>query len=82
MTAACNEKPSHHARSRSTPRTVARASADERQVVIRLTPLGQSKKPVAERILGEIGKAAGCSHEEMDTMRESLKSLKTRLAAA
>ena len=59
-----------------------RSAEDERQVVIRLTPLGQSKKSVAERILNEIGKAIGCSREEADTMRESLKSLKTRLAAA
>lgn len=59
-----------------------RSAEDERQVVIRLTPLGQSKKPVAERILMEIGKAVGCSVEEMVTMRESLKVLKTNLAAA
>jgi DNA-binding MarR family transcriptional regulator len=59
-----------------------RSLEDERQVVIRLTPLGQSKKPVAERILGEIGKAAGCSREELESMRESLKSLRARLAAA
>ena len=59
-----------------------RSAEDERQVVIRLTPLGQSKKPVAEQILAEIGKAVGCSREEADTMRDSLKSLKKRLAAA
>jgi len=59
-----------------------RSAEDERQVVIRLTPLGQSKKPVAERILREIGKAIGCSLEEMETMRESLKSLRSSLAAA
>ena len=59
-----------------------RSAEDERQVVIRLTPLGQSKKPVAEQILGEIGKAIGCSREEADTMRDSLKTLKASLAAA
>ena len=59
-----------------------RSAEDERQVVIRLTQLGQSKKPVAEQILCEIGKALDCSREEMDAMRESLKSLKIRLVAA
>lgn len=59
-----------------------RSTEDERQVVIRLTPSGQSKRPVAERILMEIGKAADCDLEELVTMRESLKRLKTRLAAA
>ena len=59
-----------------------RSVEDERQVVIRLTPLGQSKRPVAEQILKKIGKAVGCSREEAETLREALKSLKTRLAAA
>lgn len=59
-----------------------RSAEDERQVVIRLTPLGQSRKPIAERILGEIGRAVGCSREEADAIRDTLKSLKTRLAAA
>jgi len=59
-----------------------RSAEDERQVVIRLTSAGQSKRPVAERILMEIGKAAGCSVDELTTMRESLKRLKTSLAAA
>ena len=59
-----------------------RSVEDERQVVIRLTPLGQSKKPVAEHILKEIGKAAGCSPSEIEALRDALKALKTRLAAA
>ena len=59
-----------------------RSAEDERQVVIRLTPLGQSKKPVAERILMKIGKSVGCSVEQMVSMRESLNALKTNLAAA
>jgi len=59
-----------------------RSTEDERQVVIRLTPSGQSKRPVAESILMEIGKAADCDLEELVTMRESLKRLKTRLAVA
>lgn len=59
-----------------------RSAEDERQVVIRLTPSGQSKKPVAERILMEIGNAVGCSLDELATMRDSLKRLKTSLAAA
>jgi DNA-binding MarR family transcriptional regulator len=59
-----------------------RSVEDERQVVIRLTSLGQSKRPVAERILMEIGKAVGCSLDEIATMRDSLKRLRTSLAAA
>ncbi|MGV3548810.1 MarR family winged helix-turn-helix transcriptional regulator [Rhizobium sp.] len=59
-----------------------RSAEDERQVVIRLTPLGSSKRPVAERILMEIGKAVGCTVDDMVTMRESLKALKSNLAAA
>lgn len=59
-----------------------RSAEDERQVVIRLTPLGQSKRTVAQNILAEIGKAVGCSLEEVETMRDSLKALKTRLVAA
>jgi DNA-binding MarR family transcriptional regulator len=59
-----------------------RSADDERQVVIRLTASGQAKKPVAERILMEIGNATGCSLDEMVTMRESLKALKANLAAA
>lgn len=59
-----------------------RSAEDERQVVIRLTPSGQSKRPVAEQILMEIGKAAGCSLDELATIRDALKRLKTSLAAA
>jgi DNA-binding MarR family transcriptional regulator len=59
-----------------------RSAEDERQVVIRMTPLGQSKKPVAEKILAEISRSAGCSLEELAAMRESLTLLKSRLAAA
>ena len=59
-----------------------RSAEDERQVLIKLTPLGQAKKPMAEHILKEIGKAVGCSVSEIESLRDSLKSLKTRLAAA
>jgi DNA-binding MarR family transcriptional regulator len=59
-----------------------RSSEDERQVVVRLTALGQAKRPVAEAILAEIGGAVGCSVDEVVALRESLKALKGRLAAA
>lgn len=59
-----------------------RSAEDERQVVIRLTPLGQAKRPVAEKVLDEIGKAIGCSWEDAASIRDSLKSLRSRLAAA
>lgn len=59
-----------------------RSAEDERQVVIRLTPLGASKRPVAERILTEIGRAVGCDVEEIGALRDRLKDLKASLAAA
>lgn len=59
-----------------------RSMEDERQVVVRITALGLSRKPVAEAILAEIGKAVGCTRDEAETMRESLKLLRTKLAAA
>lgn len=59
-----------------------RSAEDERQVVIRLTPLGASKRPVAERILTEIGRAVGCDVEEIGALRDRLKGLKASLAAA
>lgn len=59
-----------------------RSIDDERQVVVRITALGQSRKPVAESILAEIGKAVGCTRDEAEMMRDSLKSLRAALAAA
>lgn len=59
-----------------------RSLEDERQVVVRLTPSGQAKRPLAEKILAEIGKASGCTMEELVAMREGLTALKTRLTAA
>ena len=59
-----------------------RSAEDERQVVVRLTPLGQSKRPIAERILAELGEALACTLEEVEAMRDSLTALKTRLSAA
>ncbi|UVC06763.1 MarR family transcriptional regulator [Rhizobium sp. TH2] len=59
-----------------------RSVADERQVVVQLTPLGQSRRKVAEGILQEIGKAIGCSFEEASVLLGSIKDLKQRLSAA
>jgi len=59
-----------------------RSVVDERQVVVVLTPSGQSKRKVAEDILHEIGKAIGCSMEEATVLTDGIKDLKRRLSAA
>ena len=59
-----------------------RSMEDERQVVVVLTPSGQSKRAVADNILEEIGKAIGCSFEEASALTSSIKGLKKRLSAA
>jgi DNA-binding MarR family transcriptional regulator len=59
-----------------------RSIEDERQVVVVLTPSGQSKRAIAEGILQEIGKAIGCSMEEATALTGSIKDLKRRLSAA
>jgi DNA-binding MarR family transcriptional regulator len=59
-----------------------RSVEDERQVVVKLTALGQSKRKVAEGILQEIGKAIGCSFEEAAVLTASIKDLKRKLSAA
>jgi MarR family transcriptional regulator, organic hydroperoxide resistance regulator len=59
-----------------------RSAEDERQVVVRLTPAGQSKRNVASRILGQIGEAIGCSVEEATELTGRIKELKKKLAAA
>lgn len=59
-----------------------RSAEDERQVVVRLTSLGQGKRNVAIGILGEIGKAIGCSMDDAVALTNRIKELKKKLAAA
>ncbi|OHV85644.1 MarR family winged helix-turn-helix transcriptional regulator [Ensifer sp. LCM 4579] len=57
-----------------------RDPADERQVVVSLTERGRALKTEAFSILTEIGKATGCSLEEVGELREALHRLTQRLA--
>ncbi|HXV31850.1 MAG TPA: MarR family transcriptional regulator [Sinorhizobium sp.] len=57
-----------------------RDPADERQVIVGLTENGRTLKTEAFTILAEIGKATGCSLEEVGELREALHRLTQRLA--
>ncbi|MBD9371427.1 MarR family transcriptional regulator [Rhizobium sp. ARZ01] len=52
-----------------------RDRADERQVLITLTRKGKDMRQEAKAILKEIGKAAGCSADELDGLSASLRDL-------
>jgi DNA-binding MarR family transcriptional regulator len=52
---------------------------DERQVKITLTPMGLELKEKSAGVMGAIGKATGCSLEEVSVLREALVGLKDRL---
>ncbi|WEX78314.1 MarR family transcriptional regulator [Sinorhizobium numidicum] len=60
--------------------TRLRDPADERQVIVSLTENGRDLKDEAFGILIEIGKATGCSLEEVGELREALHRLTQRLA--
>ncbi|ASY62049.1 Organic hydroperoxide resistance transcriptional regulator [Sinorhizobium sojae CCBAU 05684] len=57
-----------------------RDPADERQVIVGLTEKGRALKTEAFSILAEIGKATGCSLEEVGELRGALHRLTQRLA--
>jgi MarR family transcriptional regulator, organic hydroperoxide resistance regulator len=57
-----------------------RDPADERQVIVSLTENGRGLKTEAFKILAEIGKATGCSLEEIGELRDALHRLAQRLA--
>ncbi len=57
-----------------------RDPADERQVIVSLTENGRVLKTEAFNILAEIGKASGCSLQEVGELREALHRLTQRLA--
>ena len=60
--------------------TRTRNEADERQVLIRLTPKGRSLKQKAACIPAQIGARAGLTIPEFLTLRKSLKKLRRALA--
>ncbi|WP_026618607.1 MarR family transcriptional regulator, organic hydroperoxide resistance regulator [Ensifer sp. WSM1721] len=57
-----------------------RDPADERQVIVSLTEGGRRLKTEAFTILAEIGKATGCSLEEVSELRDALHRLTQRLS--
>lgn len=59
-----------------------RDAEDERQVKITLTPQGVELKERSSGVMARIGKATGCSLEEVTALREALVGLKERLEGA
>lgn len=59
-----------------------RDSRDERQVIVSLTPKGQSMKGEINTIMSSIGEAIGCTLEEMAVMRDMLHRLRGNLNAS
>ncbi len=59
-----------------------RDAEDERQVKITLTPQGLELKERASGVMAEIGKATGCSLQEVAALREALVGLTERLESA
>lgn len=58
-----------------------RDRADERQVLITLTEKGKGMRQEAKGILKEIGKAAGCTADELYQLSTSLRDLAGNLRA-
>ncbi|KZD09401.1 MarR family winged helix-turn-helix transcriptional regulator [Oceanibaculum pacificum] len=61
--------------------TRTRDPADERQVLIRLTEEGRGLRAAAQGIPPEIGRAAGCSPEELTALKDALTALRDRIDA-
>lgn len=59
-----------------------RDAEDERQVKITLTTQGLELKERASGVMAEIGKATGCSLQEVAALREALVGLTERLESA
>ncbi|RDJ14903.1 MarR family winged helix-turn-helix transcriptional regulator [Rhizobium grahamii] len=59
-----------------------RDSRDERQVIVSLTDKGLAMRSEIDTIMTAIGQAAGCTLEEMKTIRGLLRGLRSNLAAA
>ncbi|WP_306910250.1 MarR family winged helix-turn-helix transcriptional regulator [Rhizobium mesoamericanum] len=59
-----------------------RDSRDERQVIVSLTDKGRAMRGEIDTIMTAIGQAAGCTLEEMKTIRGLLRGLRSNLTAA
>ncbi|MBW9115877.1 MarR family transcriptional regulator [Rhizobium cauense] len=59
-----------------------RDARDERQVIVSLSEKGRAMKGEVDTIMVAIGQAAGCTLEEMKTIRGLLKGLRANLTAA
>jgi MarR family transcriptional regulator, organic hydroperoxide resistance regulator len=59
-----------------------RDAEDERQVKITLTPQGLELKVRSAGVMAAIGKATGCTLDEVKALREALVGLKERLEGA
>ncbi|WP_183752048.1 MarR family winged helix-turn-helix transcriptional regulator [Rhizobium sp. BK181] len=59
-----------------------RDSRDERQVIVSLTDKGLAMRSEIDTIMTAIGQAAGCTLEEMRTIRGLLRGLRSNLTAA
>jgi MarR family transcriptional regulator, organic hydroperoxide resistance regulator len=55
---------------------------DERQVIVSLTPEGIEMQERSSGVMADIGKATGCSLDEVAALREALVGLKERLERA
>jgi DNA-binding MarR family transcriptional regulator len=59
-----------------------RDSADERRVLLRLTPAGRALKARAATVPQQVACAAGCRLDELTALTARLKALRDQLAAA
>ncbi len=57
-----------------------RCSGDERQVLVSLTETGTGLRKRACEVMQSIGKATGCSSQEIENLRGRLQDLRNRLA--
>jgi DNA-binding MarR family transcriptional regulator len=61
--------------------TRTRDPNDERQVIVSLTANGEAMRGEVDTIMAAIGQSAGCTLEEMATIREMLQGLRANLTA-
>ncbi|OCJ18460.1 MarR family transcriptional regulator [Rhizobium sp. AC44/96] len=62
--------------------TRTRDPRDERQVIVSLTAKGDAMRGDVDTIMASIGQAAGCTLDEMVTIREMLQGLRANLTSA
>ncbi len=62
--------------------TRTRDPKDERQVIVSLTAKGDAMRGDVDTIMASIGQAAGCTLDEMVTIREMLQGLRANLTSA